>query len=249
MRYLKIFYLNLSAYTLFFVFSGVGIPVFAAFVGLFRIFGSRRTTMKRLRRTINFYGRVVARLPFPLVRVHYEDLSEKDNQGPYIFVCNHRGTVDAFLIGYLPVELVQVVNVWPFSLPVLGICARAAGYLDINTIGSEAFFKRASGLLAQGVSIVFFPEGTRSASREMGNFHSAAFRLSLETKVPIVPVCMSGTENILKKGSSWLNPGTISICKLPAIQYEKFKDLNAYRLKNMVRKTIADKLSLMEDAA
>ena len=246
MRLLKIFYLNISFYFLFVVASLICIPILALVVAFLRPFSYRRDTMRRVRRFINLYGRIIAWLPFPLVRVYYEDHSGGSGGGPYIFVCNHRSTSDAFLIAYLPVELVQVVNVWPFHIPILGICARLAGYLDINSIGHETFFLDAARLLEQGVSIVFFPEGTRSASKTMGNFHGAAFRLALETKLPIVPLCISGTENIPQKGSLLLHPGVIRIRRLPEVPGKEAHNLGAYALKNMVRNMISRELSLME---
>ena len=202
--------------------------------------------MRQLRRAIHIYGRVVSWLPYPFIKVFYEDRSGSKHRGPYIIVCNHRGTADAFLMAYLPFELIQVVNIWPFHIPVLGKCARWAEYLDIKNLPPETFFKKAAELLEQGVSIVFFPEGTRSVSREMGQFHSAAFRLFMETKVPIAPVCITGTENTPTKGSAILHPSVIRIRKMPDILWEEFKDLNSYNLKNTVRQTIGRELAMME---
>ena len=76
-----------------------------------------------------------------------------------------------------------------------------AGYLNINIMAPELFFEKALQLLRDGVSIIFFPEGTRSAGREMGHFHGAAFKLALQSRAPIVPLCISGNENIPPRGS------------------------------------------------
>jgi 1-acyl-sn-glycerol-3-phosphate acyltransferase len=149
-------------------------------------------------------------------------------------------------MGILPHELVQIVNVWPFRIPVLGIYAKLAGYLNIRMMSPEQFMQSASCLLRERVSIVFFPEGTRSTSGKMGSFHGSAFRLALATKASIVPLCISGSETIPPKGSPLLHAGIIRMRRLPAIAWDEYKDLTAFALKNRVWKIIDHELSTME---
>ena len=151
-----------------------------------------RRVMKRFRRSISWYGRVMTSVPFPFIRLRYEDCSGGGADRAYIFVCNHRAASDAFLMCVLPHEAVQVVNTWPFHIPVLGRFARMAGYLNIKKMTPELFYEKAEALLAEGVSIIFFPEGTRSGNREIGAFHGTAFRLALRSKAPIVPLMHRG---------------------------------------------------------
>ena len=228
------------------VFSAVSIPLMTLSGVFLSIFISRRHAMRLIRRYMCLYGRVVTWLPFPLVRVCYEACEQNKGQGPFIFVCNHRSAVDPFLMSYLPYEAVQVVNVWPFRIPVFGAYARLAGYLNINLMPYEEFLKESLGLLKDGASMIFFPEGTRSVGREMGNFRGAAFRLSLESKTPIVPICISGTEEVMPKGMRLLRPGKIRLRTLPAIQWKDVRDLSAYSFKNMVRQIISNELAVME---
>lgn len=217
------------------------------FVVFLALFTSRRRTMKRFRRAIAWYGRVVTVLPFPFIRVYYEDHSKNDPPEPYIFVCNHRSTADPFLISLLPQEVIQVVNIWPFRIPVLGLYARLAGYLDINSMPPEVFFEKVLTLLREKVSVVFFPEGTRSVGRKMGNFHGSAFRLAKQAQVSIVPLCMSGSDIVFPRGSTFLRPGTIRVRRLSVILWNDYKDLNVFSLKNRVRDVISNELSLMEN--
>jgi len=146
----------------------------------------------------------------------------------------------------LPHECVQIVNVWPFRIPVLGLYAKFSGYLNIRMMSHESFMAQATKLLSEGVSIIFFPEGTRSASRTMGNFHGAAFRLALESGATVVPICITGNENIPPQGSLLLRPGTIRVRRLPSIAWDEYKDLNAFAFKNRVWHTIDEELSVME---
>ena len=205
--------------------------------------------MKRFRRCIRWWGKGITLLPFPLIKISYEDHSTGNIEEPFIFVSNHRATSDPFLMSVLPNEAVQVVNIWPFRIPVLGFFAREAGYLNIRMIQPEVFSEKALELLKENVSIIFFPEGTRSAGRKMGNFHGSAFRLALKSYTSIVPLCISGSEKIPTKGSSLLRPGTIRIRRLPAITWNDYSEMNVFSLKNRVREIIDRELSLMESAA
>ncbi len=243
---LKLLLLNLYFYTFFFLFSAISIPVLTIMVAISRIFLSHRRTMKRFRRAISWYGIIITSIPYPFIRLRYEDRGKNGAEEPYIFVCNHRAASDAFLMCVLPHEVVQIVNVWPFKIPVLGLYARFSGYLNIRMMSQEQFLAQATKLLVDGVSIIFFPEGTRSASRTMGSFHGAAFRLALASKAAVVPLCITGNENIPPKGSLLLRPGTIRVRRLPAITWEEYKDLNAFAFKNRVWHIIDKELSVME---
>lgn len=236
-------------FLLFLAGSAVVIPLLIILVAVWQPFHTRRSTMKRVRRAISLYGRIVTLLPFPMIRVRYEDRAKDDQQGPFIVVANHRSASDAFLMCVLPFEAVQVVNTWPFHIPILGLFAKVAGYLNVKTMPHDEFFRRAGKLLREGVSVIFFPEGTRSGRREMGNFHGSAFRLALQEKAAIVPLCLSGNENIPRKGGLLLHPGTIHIRKLPALRWEEFRDMAPFALKNHVREILRRELDSMEGAA
>ncbi len=243
----KLLFLNLYVYGSFTLFSMFFIPALAIVVAFSTICISHRSKMKLFRRAIRLYGRIVTLLPYPFIKLRYEDRSNgRDPREPYIFVCNHRAASDAFLMCVLPHEVIQVVNVWPFRIPVIGFLAKLAGYLNINSMSPEQFTEKTSKLFREGVSIIFFPEGTRSGGRKMGNFHGSAFRLALRAKIPIVPICISGSENITRKGSYLLRAGMIRVCRLPAITWDDYKDRSVFSLKNWVREIISSELSLME---
>ncbi len=243
---LKLYLLNLYFYAFFVLFSAIGIPVMTLFVAFVGLFTSHRRTMKRFRRAISWYGRLITVIPYPFIRVRYEDHAGKNPGEPYIFVCNHRSASDAFLMSVLPHECVQIVNVWPFRIPVLGLYAKLSGYLNIRMMSHDQFLAKAGTLLSQGVSIIFFPEGTRTATGKMGSFHGAAFRLALVSKASVVPLCISGNENIPPKGSPLLRPGAIRVRRLSAIVWDEYKDLTAYAFKNRVWNIIDKELSVME---
>ena len=248
---MRVVCLNVGFYLLFILSSLVVIPVLTVYVTLVSLAGSRRRTLRRLRRSIGWYGTIVLRLPFPWVRVEVEDHREGGPSGAAIYVCNHRSMSDPFLMACLywvvkPIEVVQVVNVWPFRIPILGVLARLAGYLSVNEMETEDFFARSAEYLEDGVSIACFPEGTRSGGREMGQFHGSAFRLALRTGKPIVPVCIVGNEGIPPRGSLVLRPGRIRVRLLPALMHDHYKDFSPFQLKNRVWQLIADETAKMD---
>jgi len=241
--------LNVYFYALFLMASAIVIPVLSLFTVFLSVFLPERLVMKRFRRCISWYGRVMTSVPFPFIRLRYEDRSGGESDRAYIFVCNHRAASDAFLMCVLPHEAVQVVNTWPFHIPVLGRFARMAGYLNIKKMTPELFYDRAEALLAEGVSIIFFPEGTRSGNREIGAFHGTAFRLALRAKAPIVPLCIVGNENIPPKGSFLMRTGLVRVRRLPAVLWEEYRNFTVFALKNRVRGIIESELSVMEGGA
>ena len=246
-RVLKLIYLNLTFFTLFILFCAIGIPILALFVALLICFLSRRDSMRMFRRVVCWYGAITARvLPFPLIKIQYRRHKEKGSAGPYIFICNHRSTSDPFLIGCLPYELVQIAKEYPLRIPVLGIVARKAGYLSVNKMPFDEFSRKAGELLNKGVSLVAFPEGTRSRSGEMGQFHSGIFRVALQTGYPIVPLCFAGNKNIPPIGSFFLRPGIIKMHELTPLQWDEYRNLSPYTLKNRVRDIIKREVDVLE---
>lgn len=246
-RVLKLVYLNVTFFSLFILFCAIGIPILALFILLLSIFLTRRDTMRMLRRAICWYGAITVRvLPFPLIKIQYRRHKNKGSAGPYIFICNHRSTSDPFLIGCLPYELVQIAKEYPLRLPVLGIVARGAGYLSINEMPFKIFSRKASALLDKGVSLVAFPEGTRSRDGKMGQFHSGIFRLALQTGYPIVPLCIAGNKNIPPVGSFLLRPGIIKMHELTPLRWDEYRALSPYILKKKVREIIKREVNILE---
>ncbi|RPH50378.1 MAG: 1-acyl-sn-glycerol-3-phosphate acyltransferase [Desulfobacteraceae bacterium] len=238
---------NTIFYLLFILFSFVGIPLFSLIVAIQSVFISHRKAMGKFRRAISWYGLVIIKaLPYPFVTVRYKDLDKTKIAGPFIFTCNHRSASDPFLMSCLPYEFVQVVNIWPFKLPVLGFMARSAGYLSVREMPFEAFSEKAEKLLKDGVSIVAFPEGTRSVDGSLGQFHGSIFRVALKTGYPVVPVCITGNERIPARGTLLLRPGTVKIHKLSPVTNYEYAGLTPYKLKNVVRQLIADEIEVME---
>lgn len=240
---------NLTFYPLF-VFVTVGMFLTAALpVIVLRPFIGRRKTLWVVRTLICWYGLVIVRgLTFPFVKLIYKDYEKDRDHGACVYVCNHRASSDGFLMALLNREVVQVVNNWPFKIPLIGWVARIAGYLSIRSMPFEEFEKKGCELLKQGVSLIAFPEGSRSMDKSMQQFNGAVFRVAQAARVPVIPVCLSGNQMIPSKGSAVLTPGTIRVHKLPALTWELYRDFSAFKLKNRVREIIQAEVDQLESA-
>ncbi|MBT3879007.1 MAG: 1-acyl-sn-glycerol-3-phosphate acyltransferase [Candidatus Scalindua sp.] len=238
---------NLTFYPLFVIVT-IGMSAFFFFpVVIARPFIGVRRTLWVTRQLIRWYGLVVTRfLMFPFVRIIYKDFEKGKEPGVCVYVCNHRSSSDGFLMAYLGVECVQVASNWPFKIPVIGWIARVAGYLNVQKMSSEDFETTACQLLKENVSIVAFPEGSRTTDSKVRQFNGSVFRLAQKAGIPIVPLCISGNQKMPEKDSWVLTPGTIYLHKLPTIHYEEFKDLIPFKLKNMVREIIQNEVDKLE---
>jgi 1-acyl-sn-glycerol-3-phosphate acyltransferase len=146
----------------------------------------------------------------------------------------------------LPFECIQIVNIWPFKLPVLGIAARIACYLSVREMPVEEFYEKGARLLEEGACIIAFPEGTRSGSRTMGPFNSSIFRLGQQCRATFVPLAISGNERIPPKGSLVLHPGRVFVDKLPAVGWEDYRNMDVFKLKNHVHRLLGEHLNRIE---
>ena len=232
-------------YALFLPFSLVLFLLFSLLGAIRRPFLTKQQAIGMIRCYIKRYGQIALRVGFPWARVHYDDMGHEAPL-PCLFICNHRSSSDPFFVAVLPGEGVQVVNIWPFKLPIYGFFARAAGYLSVRQMSTDTFLSLGKQVLDEGFSIVGFPEGTRSSTLKMGPFHGSMFRLALATKAPIVPVCISGNERIPPKGSLWIYPGQVRIRKLRSIEYPQYKEMSSFQLKNYVHDLIAQELAKMD---
>jgi 1-acyl-sn-glycerol-3-phosphate acyltransferase len=127
-----------------------------------------------------------------------------------------------------------------FKLPLIGPGMRWAGYVPVNRgnkSSHEAAMRASREWLQNDVSMLFFPEGTRSRTGELGAFKSGAFRLAEDAKKPILPIALSGTYTMLRK--IWPQPSKIVIHVFPPMQREATETLDHFM--ERVRAVIATK--------
>lgn len=214
---------------------------------------NRRNAKWMIRRFISRYGDTALKCAWPFVRIEYVDESgqahlpesERDDP-PFVFVVNHRAASDGYLMSCLPYECVQIMNIWPSKIPVFGQVASLASYMSVRDMPFDDFLSQGSALLKQGVSVIAFPEGTRSGTAKMGPFHGSIFRLAMANNAKIVPLAIHGNEYVPPRGSFMLRPGRITITRLPAVTPEQYQNTSAFALKNQVHDMIQKHLDSFE---
>ena len=149
------------------------------------------------------------------VHVKIEGLEHLQKKGPYIFMANHQGSYDIFaLLGQLPFQFKWLAKKEIFSIPILGWAMTAAGYISIDRDGTRETVEamnKAALKIREGASVVIFPEGTRSADGSIQPFKKGGFTLAVKSKVPIVPIAIAGSREILPKDRLTISPGDIRI--------------------------------------
>jgi len=237
-----VFYPILTIYTI------VAVTMMTLYMIVTAPFFSHVKNMQRFRRLIRVYGYgIIHGLARPMGKVIYK-AAPRDTQTAKLIICNHVSASDPFLMACLQEVSVQVVNVWPFRLPVWGVFARWSGYLNVKHMEPDAFVEACATLLQEGTSIIAFPEGTRAGEKPMGPFHSVMFRVALATKVPILPMCIYGNAHAPARGSLLIKPTTVRVHCLPEITWKTYQSMTPFQLKNHVRDLIQMEVERMKTA-
>jgi len=128
----------------------------------------------------------------------------KDPRHPYVVVSNHESFVDILLISHLPFEMKWLSKVELFRIPVLGWLMRLARDIPVKRGEGRSAIEAMQACrrkLEEKLSVMIFPEGTRSPTDDMLPFKDGAFRLAVDTQTPILPLVVTGSRTALQKGS------------------------------------------------
>lgn len=149
------------------------------------------------------------------IRYEIEGVEKLDQSKPYIYIFNHRSFIDAPVIPMaIPQELRALGKKELSKIPFFGwIVGKFAIWVDRSSVESRrASLEKLLGVLEKGISVVVAPEGTRNDTDEiLLPFQKGAFRLSVETGIPILPIAVLGADRIMKRGSILLSPGKVRI--------------------------------------
>ncbi|OGQ99892.1 MAG: acyl-phosphate glycerol 3-phosphate acyltransferase [Deltaproteobacteria bacterium RIFOXYD12_FULL_50_9] len=172
-----------------------------------------RWTPEQIQILPRFWGRIIARMSGVTVRV--EGLEHLVAGRPYIFSANHQSQFDIFALqGYLSVDFRWMAKKELFSVPVFGRAMKAGGYIEVDRAHGRQAMKsldEAAKRIADGTSVIIFPEGTRSPDGNLMPFKAGGMVIAIKSGVPLVPMAIIGTHKILPKGHFLVKAGDVLI--------------------------------------
>ncbi|MBU2547175.1 MAG: 1-acyl-sn-glycerol-3-phosphate acyltransferase [Proteobacteria bacterium] len=177
-----------------------------------------------------------------MVRVHVVGAENLEPGGTYVFAANHSSAYDILaLLAHLPVQFRWLAKEELFRIPFFGRAMRAVGYIPINRSNPREGVKsleRAAERIRAGVSVIIFPEGTRTRDGVIQDFKRGGFTLATRSERPIVPVSISGAHRVLATKTLALHPGPIRIVIDRPISTAGLDREAQYRLVDQVRQVV-----------
>lgn len=147
------------------------------------------------------------------IKVTVKGPSNIDATGSYIYMSNHSSNFDIpVLLAHLPVQFRWLAKAELFKIPLFGHAMKKAGYISIDRSDFKSAvqsLKKAAMNIRDGVSVLIFPEGTRSKDCNIQQFKKGGFVLAVDSGVPIIPVIIHGTWPIMPKNRILVKPGNV----------------------------------------
>jgi 1-acyl-sn-glycerol-3-phosphate acyltransferase len=168
-----------------------------------------------------------------------------DPEQSYVIVANHQSFYDVYVLyGFLGIDFKWVMKQEMRSIPGLGIGCEKLGHIFIdrsNHAAALASIKSAQSKIVNGTSVVFFPEGTRSRDGALRKFKKGAFHFARDLDLPILPVTIVGTQDVLPSDSLDLLPGTVRLIIDKPILVDGLGVKDIPRLMEQVRSVFEDR--------
>lgn len=167
--------------------------------------------------SVHSIGRLWARTLLFLsgVRVEIKGLENILKDSPQLLASNHQGAFDILVLqAYLPIQFRWMAKKSLFKIPIIGWSMKWAGYISIDRTHAGSAYRsleKAVEILKGGISVLIFPEGTRSPTGEILPFKRGGFLLATKTRAPLVPISIKGTRGIMARGSILIRPGRVNV--------------------------------------
>lgn len=144
-------------------------------------------------------------LTFSGIEISVSGLENIPKNQTVIFASNHQGAADILLcMGLIPINFRFAIKKELFKIPIFGWVLKKCDYFVIDRASILSVFKMTQDfvkVLKKGGSILIFPEGTRSRNGALGPFKQASLLAAPKAGVPVIPIAISGSYNILQRGS------------------------------------------------
>lgn len=179
------------------------------------------------------------------IRIEVSGLKNVPSDRQCIYMCNHVSNLDPpVLLPLLPGRCSVLLKKELMRIPILGTAMRMGKFVPVERghrrEAAQASVAAAADALRSGLNILVFPEGTRAKDGRLSIFKKGPFFLAQQTGAPIVPIALSGTERMMRKGSIAITPGVAKVQFLPVIEPTQYETRE--ELLKAVRKAIADAL-------
>jgi 1-acyl-sn-glycerol-3-phosphate acyltransferase len=191
--------------------------LFASFIMIYGVFRPAAPVHDRI---LRYWSRLY--LQIPPVHVSTSGIEIIEPHKRYVIVSNHLSMYDIpILIRYLPIRGRFLAKAELFKIPLFAQGMRTVGIIEINRSkgGSsrQAINEGVQLASERGNSLIVFPEGTRSTESALLPFHKGAFRIAIDTGLPVLPVIIEGTDRISTPGSPIFFPGTATLTVLEPV--------------------------------
>jgi 1-acyl-sn-glycerol-3-phosphate acyltransferase len=161
---------------------------------------------------------------------------------PQVFMANHQSDFDILItLAHVTCQFRWIAKKELFTIPIFGQAMKAAGYIEIDRQNHEKAMQSldmAALRIRQGKSVMTFPEGTRSRNGEIKAFKQGTFHLAIQSGVPIVPISIIGSGDIMPKRSLKIKPGKIKLVIDKPIAVEGYTLADRQELIDRVRQVI-----------
>ena len=181
------------------------------------------------------YGRLLVKGSWPYIRRKIVG-AEKIPDGSCVVVLNHRSFLDIFFSSLVPIpNQLVVVRDWVFNLILFGWSMRLAGYPVIDKTSPDELKAICRRLVKQNTSFQFYPEAHRSPDTRLLRFRRGAFMIAVDNNIPVVPVCMTGTNDFGSYAFPYFKPAKIKVEILDPVWPENFEaPRRSYQIKKHV---------------
>ena len=212
--------------------------LFSALAVIFSVLVSPRFSSRVVAST---WGRLLAWL-VPVVVAVEGGINAQQGRS-YVVVCNHQSAFDILVVyGWLKLDLKWVIKQELRKIPAIGFGCEKVGHIFIdreNPTEARQTIERALGRLDNGIGILFFAEGTRSPDGKLLPFRKGAFRIAIEQQLPVLPVTVIGTRDIVPPKSLKPFPGRTRMVIHPAIETDGMSAEQIGELMNRVKTVIS----------
>lgn len=170
-------------------------------------------------------------------------------EGPVLFVSNHEGNFDIpVLLSTIPKPFGFISKKEVKKLPIIRMYMEQMNCVFLDRTDRRSALKSITdtvGKLKEGHSILIFPEGTRSKGQGLGEFKSGFMRIAKDAGVPILPIAIYGTSDIMEKNNNKVLPADVKVQLLPSISAESIAELDSKEAIQLVRSQIAEAISTL----